>query len=51
MFQVISVEDEDDKDFTHLVDQGQHYASLDDLKEDIARALKVEARQVDLEAA
>ncbi len=51
MFQVISVEDDDGKDFTHLVDQGQHYASLDNLKEDIARALKVEARQVDLEAA
>jgi type I restriction enzyme S subunit len=50
MFQVISVEDEDGKDFTHLVDQGWHYASLDDLKEDIALALKVEAGQVDLEA-
>lgn len=50
MFQVISVADEDGKDFIHLVDQGQHYASLDDLKEDIARSLKVEARQVDLEA-
>ena len=49
MFQVISVEDDDGKDFTHLVDQGRHYASLDDLKEDIARALKVEAGQVDLE--
>jgi len=49
MFQVFSVKDEDDKDFTHLVDQGQHYASLDELKADIARALKVEASQVDLE--
>ncbi|SDH55226.1 type I restriction enzyme, S subunit [Pseudomonas benzenivorans] len=50
MFQVISVADEDGKDFIHLVDQGQHYASLDDLKEDIARSLKVDAQQVDLEA-
>ena len=50
MFQVISVEDGDGKDFTHLVDQGEHYASLDDLKEVIAHALKVEAGQVDLEA-
>jgi type I restriction enzyme S subunit len=50
MFQVISVADEDGKDFIHLVDQGQHYASLDDLKLDIARTLKVEVRQVDLEA-
>ncbi|MES2295572.1 MAG: restriction endonuclease subunit S [Pseudomonadota bacterium] len=50
MFQVISVLDEGGKDCTHLADGGQHYASLDDLKEDIASALKVEARQVDLEA-
>lgn len=50
MFQVISVEDEDGNDCIHLVDQGQHYASLDDLKEDIASALKVAARQVHMEA-
>lgn len=51
MFQVISIEDENGKDFTHLVvDQGKHYASLEELKEDIARGLKVDARQVDLEA-
>lgn len=49
MFQVISVVDEDGKDFIHLVDEGQHYASLDDLKEDIARSLKVDAQQVNLE--
>ena len=49
LFQVISVEDEDGKDFTHLVDQGQHYTSLDDLREDIASALKVTAGQIDLE--
>lgn len=49
MFQVISVEDEDGKDFTHLVDQGLHYASLNELKEDIASALKVEPQQIDLE--
>lgn len=50
MFQVISVEDDDGKDFTHLVDQGRHYASLADLKADIASALKVDAVQVELEA-
>lgn len=50
MFQVISVEDEDGKDLTHLVDQGKHYASLDELKEDLASALKVESRQIDLGA-
>lgn len=49
MFQVVSVEDGDGKDVTHLVDQGEHYASLDNLKKDIARGLKVEARQVELE--
>ncbi|PYC19987.1 restriction endonuclease subunit S [Aquipseudomonas alcaligenes] len=50
MFQVISVQDDDGKDFTHLVDRSRHYASLDDVKEDIARALNVEAGQVNLEA-
>jgi type I restriction enzyme, S subunit len=50
MFQVISIEDDEGKDYTHLVDQGQHYASLDDLKVDLARALKVAASQIDLEA-
>jgi len=50
MFQVISVEEADGKDFTHLVDQGKHYASLEELKENIASALKVQMRQVDLEA-
>lgn len=49
MFQVMTVVDEEDKDFIHLVDQGQHYSSLDDLKEDIARSLKAEVWQVDLE--
>lgn len=49
MFQVISLENEDGNDFTHLVDQGRHYASLDELKDDIASALKVEAAQVELE--
>ncbi|MGE4530862.1 MAG: restriction endonuclease subunit S [Acidithiobacillus sp.] len=50
MFQVISVQDDDGKDFTHLVDRSRHYTSLDDVKEDIARALNVDAGQVDLEA-
>lgn len=50
MFQVISLEDEDGKDFTHLVDQGQHYGSLDELKENIASVLKVDAGQIELEA-
>lgn len=49
MFQVMTVVDEEDRDFIHLVDQGQHYASLDVLKKDIALSLKVEVWQVDLE--
>ena len=50
MFQVISIEDDEGKDYTHLVDQGRHYASLEDLKFDLASALQVAVKQVDLEA-
>lgn len=50
MFQVISIEDDEGKDYTHLVDQGRHYASLDALKDDLASALGVAVTQVDLEA-
>lgn len=50
MFQVISIEDDEGKDYTHLVDQGRHYASLEDLKNDLASALNVAVTQVDLEA-
>lgn len=49
MFQVISVEDDDGKNYTDLVDQGKHYTSLDELKKYIASTLKVEARQIELE--
>ena len=49
MFQLISIKDEEGKDFTHLVDQGRHYLSLDELGEDIASALKVSANQIELE--
>lgn len=49
MFQVIAVEDGDGKDFTHLVDQGRHYASLQEVKEDLARALDVAVLQVELD--
>ncbi|PKO40618.1 MAG: restriction endonuclease subunit S [Betaproteobacteria bacterium HGW-Betaproteobacteria-3] len=50
MFQVISIEDDEGKDCTHLVDQNRHYASLEDLRYDLASALKVAAKQVKLEA-
>jgi type I restriction enzyme S subunit len=49
MFQVLSIEDEEGKGFTHLVDQGIHYSSLDDLRNDIASALKVSLHQIELE--
>lgn len=49
MFQVISIKDDDGKSFSHLVDQGQHYASLDDLSKDIANALSVDTMQIHLE--
>ncbi|MFY3062075.1 restriction endonuclease subunit S [Achromobacter xylosoxidans] len=48
-FQVISIVDDGGKDYTHLVDQGRHYASLKDLKVDLVSALSVAATQVDLE--
>jgi type I restriction enzyme S subunit len=50
MFQVIAIEDDGGKDYTYLVDQGRHYSSLGDLKDDLAGALNVAATQVDLEA-
>jgi type I restriction enzyme S subunit len=50
MFQVISLEDDEAKNYTHLVDQGRHYASLDDLKGDLASVLNVATVQIDLEA-
>ena len=49
MFQVISMEDDEGKDFTRLVDQGIHYSSLDELKAAIASALKVSSHQTELE--
>jgi type I restriction enzyme S subunit len=49
MFQVISLEDDEGRDFTHLVDQGRTYASLEKLRDDIASALKVGVLQVELE--
>lgn len=49
MFQVIAIEDDEGKDFTHLVDQGRHYASLDQLKGDLAAALDVQAARIELE--
>ena len=49
MFQVAALSDEDDKDRTDLVDQGKHYAALDELASDIARRLGVRADQIELE--
>ncbi len=39
-FQVVSIVDENDTDYTKLVDQGKHYLNLSSLKEDFREALK-----------
>lgn len=49
MFQVAALSDEDDKDRTDLVDQGKHYAALDELANDVALRLGVRADQIELE--
>lgn len=49
MFQVASVTDEEGKSHDDLVDQGKHYASLEEVAADIARALGVAADQIVLE--
>jgi type I restriction enzyme S subunit len=48
-FQVISVVDGASNDFTHLIRRDSPYTSIDELKEDIAEALNVTLRQVELE--
>lgn len=49
MFQVADLRDENDQGRTDLVDQGKHYATLDELAADIARRLDVQASQIVLE--
>ncbi|MBJ8497004.1 restriction endonuclease subunit S [Acinetobacter oleivorans] len=49
MFQVISVKDEKGNDFTYLIDQGKHYASLENLKNDLTSELNVDVQQINLE--
>lgn len=49
MFQVAYLRDENDADRTELVDQGKHYATLDELAADIAHRLGVPVSQVVLE--
>ncbi len=51
MFQVIALTDSNGKDTTHLIDQGVHYASLDDLRNDIADKLGVSTKLIELEVA
>ncbi|QIR94364.1 restriction endonuclease subunit S [Vibrio alginolyticus] len=48
MFQVISVIDSSGKHITDRIDQGQHYASLEDLKSDIADELGVNRKLIEL---
>ena len=49
MFQVADLRDENDQGRTDLVDQGKHYATLDELAADIARRLDVPASRIVLE--
>jgi len=49
MFQVASLTDHDGRNRVDLVDQGKHYASLEDLTADIARTLGIPTDQVVLE--
>jgi len=39
MFQVVRIWDEDGKDYTSHIDQGIHYHSLDQVREDLAKSL------------
>jgi len=48
-FQVISITDDNENDHTSLVDQGKHYHSLESLASDIAKALGIPAKDVDLD--
>jgi len=35
-------------DFTHLIDQGKHYISLNDVKNDLAEKISVAKDSIDL---
>lgn len=49
MFQVADLLDDSDNSRTDLVDQGKHYATLDELKADLAQRLGVPPNQIELE--
>lgn len=51
MFQVISIEDDDDNDVIKAlrIDAGKHYPSLDALKADIANATGASVDDIDIE--
>lgn len=42
MFQVISITDEQDNDYTNHVDQGTHYSNLQEVKVDLEKSLGFE---------
>ena len=48
MFQVAGLYDYHDLDFTHLIDQGKHYISLNDVKNDLAEKISVAKDSIDL---
>jgi len=49
LFQVISLVDSEDEDRTELVNVGQHYHSLEDLKVDLAKRLMTSIEKIELE--
>ena len=49
MFQVVYIINDKDEDFTHFIDQGTHYHSLDDVKKDLAKKLQISVDEIELE--
>jgi type I restriction enzyme S subunit len=47
MFQVAGLYDYHDLDFTHLIDQGKHYSSLNDVRNDLAEKISVAKDSID----
>jgi hypothetical protein len=48
LFQVAGLYDYHDLDFTHLIDQGKQYSSLNDVKNDLAKKISVAKDSIDL---
>lgn len=49
MFQLVSIEDENGKNYIRYFDQGFHYCSLDDVKSQLAEHLNTDINLVSFE--